>query len=132
MRQRGCGLAEPHVVGKHAAEPEFGEELQPRQATSLIVAQFADELRRLLGLFEFFVGKASEQFADPIGCETISSGGAISVVRVERTVVAWCVMDEDERVLIGAAIVVGELHEFERFDLAVVGLQIGELLTLAS
>ena len=44
--ERGGGLAEPHVVGEAAAEAEPGEELHPRQAAALVVAQLAVEACR--------------------------------------------------------------------------------------
>ena len=43
--QRGRRLAEPHIVGQHATEAEFGEKLQPGQAAALVVAQLATKLR---------------------------------------------------------------------------------------
>ena len=47
QRDEHDGLAEPHVVGEHAAQAELDELGHPAQAVELVVAQRAVERGRL-------------------------------------------------------------------------------------
>ena len=46
-RQHLRGLADAHIVGQAAAEAELAQELHPAEAFALVIAQLADEARRL-------------------------------------------------------------------------------------
>ena len=59
------GLAQAHVVGEHAAEPDPVEEGQPGQPALLVRAQRAREARRRRYPLEAFVRGGRQQVGDP-------------------------------------------------------------------
>ena len=66
--QRGGGLAEPHVVGQAAAEPETLEEAQPGQTAALVGPQRAGEPFALVRLDESFIGQSGKELDAPRRC----------------------------------------------------------------
>ncbi len=59
------GLAEAHVVGQATAQPQRGQERQPRQATSLVRAQRGGEAVRWIKRLERLRCRPAEQVAQP-------------------------------------------------------------------
>ncbi len=101
-------------------------------AAALVVAQLADELGRLVGLVEAFVGQSGEQVADPVGVggtrlvEPLAEGDErcrlVGVVTVTVGVGR----------LAAEALVVGESQQFDRGDDGLGGPEFGELGALAT
>ena len=65
QRQQLHGLAQAHVVGQAGAEPERGQERQPRDAALLVGAQRGLEPRGRGQRFQRPLGRAVEQVAEP-------------------------------------------------------------------
>ncbi len=138
VRQRGGRLAEAHVVGEAAAEAEPRQELHPGEATSLVVAEFADELARLLHFLESFVGQALEERPDPVGVgdrgQVARAGPGIGRIDAQLDAIDGVAgaVDADGRAVFGGVVVVGQLQELERGDTAARLFQFALLVPLAA